>query len=131
MRAGAQRLTWPRRLDLRRIVTYDLPLKLTALLIAVLFWLASVQNASPRDIVVPFDGRVPVEKPAVPNGYVLRGNLGDVAVTLRGPEGVVDRLSVASNGRMIGGLDEERLRRVLLSLLRSRIQPLPFRSKAS
>jgi YbbR domain-containing protein len=38
---------------------------------------------------------VPVEKPAVPNGYVLRGNLGDVAVTLRGPEGVVDRLSVA------------------------------------
>src|SRR5205814_1910823 len=53
-------------------------------------------------------------------------------------EHVVDELvraalpiSVASNGRMIGGLDEERLRRVLTSLLRSRIQPLPFRSKAS
>ena len=40
-------------------------------------------------------------------------------------------ISVASNGRMIGGLDEERLRRVLASLLRSRIQPLSFRSKAS
>jgi diadenylate cyclase len=40
-------------------------------------------------------------------------------------------ISVASNGRMIGGLDEERLRRVLASLLRSRIQPLPFRTKAS
>src|SRR5256712_11762790 len=40
-------------------------------------------------------------------------------------------MSVASNGRMIGALDEERLRRVLSSLLRSRIQPLPFRSKAS
>src|SRR5256884_7528913 len=40
-------------------------------------------------------------------------------------------ISVAANGRMIGGLDEERLRRVLTSLLRSRIQPLPFRSKAS
>src|SRR5256884_2333648 len=40
-------------------------------------------------------------------------------------------ISVASNGRMIGGLDEERLRRGLTSLLRSRIQPLPFRSKAS
>ena len=40
-------------------------------------------------------------------------------------------ISVASNGRMIGGLDEERLRRVLTSLLRSHIQPLPFRSKAS
>jgi diadenylate cyclase len=40
-------------------------------------------------------------------------------------------ISVASNGRMIGGLDEERLRRVLASLLRSRVQPLPFRTKAS
>ena len=41
-------------------------------------------------------------------------------------------MSIASNGRMIGNLDEERMRRVLSSLLRSRIQPLPFRStKAS
>ena len=40
-------------------------------------------------------------------------------------------ISIASGGRMIGALDEERLRRVLTSLLRSRIQPLPFRSKAS
>ncbi|HUQ16327.1 MAG TPA: diadenylate cyclase CdaA [Candidatus Saccharimonadales bacterium] len=41
-------------------------------------------------------------------------------------------VSIASNGRIIGGLDEERLRRVLSSLLRSRIQPLPFnKSKAS
>jgi diadenylate cyclase len=36
-------------------------------------------------------------------------------------------ISIASNGRIIGGLDEERLRRVLGSLLRSRLQPLPFR----
>lgn len=40
-------------------------------------------------------------------------------------------ISIASNGRMIGNLDEERLRRVLSSLLRSRIQPLPFRSKSA
>ncbi len=41
-------------------------------------------------------------------------------------------VSIASGGRMIGNLDEERLRRVLGSLLRSRIQPLPFRTtKAS
>ena len=41
-------------------------------------------------------------------------------------------MSIASGGRMIGSLDEERIRRVLSSLLRSRIQPLPFRStKAS
>ncbi len=36
-------------------------------------------------------------------------------------------ISVAHNGRMIGSLDEERLRRVLGSLLRSRVQPIPFR----
>jgi diadenylate cyclase len=40
-------------------------------------------------------------------------------------------ISVASNGRIIGNLDEERLRRVLSSLLRSRIQPLPFRSRSA
>jgi diadenylate cyclase len=40
-------------------------------------------------------------------------------------------ISIAAGGRIIGALDEERLRRVLSSLLRSRIQPLPFRSKAS
>ena len=95
MRASALRPQLRRRIDLRSIVTHDLPLKAVALLIAVLFWLASVQNAAPREIVLQFDGRVPVEKPAVPNGFVLRGSLGDVAVTLRGPEGVVDHLSVA------------------------------------
>jgi diadenylate cyclase len=40
-------------------------------------------------------------------------------------------ISIAAGGRIIGALDEERLRRVLSSLLRRRIQPLPFRSKAS
>ena len=40
-------------------------------------------------------------------------------------------ISIAASGRIIGGLDEERLRRVLSSLLRSRIQPLPFRRQAS
>jgi len=95
MRAGALRSDWPRRIDFRRLFTHDLPMKLTALLIALLFWVVLQQNAAPREVVVPFDGRVPVERPAVPSGYVLRGNLGDVAVTLRGPEGVADHLSVA------------------------------------
>ncbi len=36
-------------------------------------------------------------------------------------------VSIAHNGRIIGALDEERLRRVLGSLLRSRVEPLPFR----
>ena len=40
-------------------------------------------------------------------------------------------ISVANNGRIIGGLDEERLRRVLSSLFRARLQPAPARSRAS
>lgn len=74
---------------------HDLPLKSAAILIAILFWVANAQTAAPREIVVPFDGRVPVELPEVPNGFVLRGQLGDVGVTLRGPEGVVDHLGLS------------------------------------
>ena len=96
MRAGgATRPPWPRRIDPRRIVTDDLPLKSVAVLLALLFWVANAQTAAPREIVVPFDGRVPVELPEVPSGFVLRGQLGDVGVTLRGPEGVVDHLAVS------------------------------------
>lgn len=96
MRAGsASRPLWSRRIDPRRIVVHDLPLKIAAILIALLFWAANAQTAAPREIVVPFDGRVPVERPDVPNGFVLRGQLGDVAVTLRGPEGVVDHLGIS------------------------------------
>ena len=40
-------------------------------------------------------------------------------------------ISIAAGGRIIGALDEERLRRVLSSLLRSRVQPLPFRRAIS
>lgn len=74
---------------------HDLPLKIAALLIAILFAIANAQTSQPPDIVVPFDGRVPIERPEVPNGYVLRGQLGDVGVTLRGPQGVVDHLALA------------------------------------
>ena len=86
---------WPRRLDLRRIVTHDFPLKAAALVIAVVFAVANAQNAAPREIVVQFDGRVPVERPDIPAGFVLRGQLGDVGVSLRGPEGVADRMALA------------------------------------
>jgi YbbR domain-containing protein len=94
MRAGtAGRL--PRGLNFRGIFVHDLPLKLTAIFIAILFAIGSAQNAAPRELTLQFDGRVPVDRPALPAGFVLRGNLGDVAVTLRGPEGVVDRLALA------------------------------------
>jgi len=58
------------------------------------------------EITVPFDGRVPIERPDVPAGFVLRGQLGDVAVKLSGPEGVVNRvahydLGFADEGRLV------------------------------
>lgn len=96
MRAGnAIRPLWSRRFDPRRIVMHDLPLKLAAVLVAVLFWIANLQTAAPPTIVVAFDGRVPIERPEVPSGFVLRGQLGDVSVRLSGPEGVVDHLGLS------------------------------------
>ncbi len=96
MRAmNAVRPLWPRRFDLRRIVMHDLPLKVAALLIAILFAIANAQTSQPPEIVVQFDGRVPIERPDVPNGFVLRGQLGDVGVTLRGPQGVVDHMALS------------------------------------
>ncbi len=85
-----------RRVDLRRIVTHDFPLKAVAVVIALLFWVAIMQNAAPTVITVEFGGRIPVERPDnVPAGYVLRGALGDVGVTLRGAPGVADRVAVS------------------------------------
>jgi YbbR domain-containing protein len=85
-----------RRVDVRRIMTHDFPLKAVAVVIAIVFWVAITQNAAPRLVTVSFDGRVPVERPDnVPAGYVLRGQLGDVGVTLRGPAGSADRVALA------------------------------------
>jgi YbbR domain-containing protein len=85
-----------RRIDVRRIVTHDFPLKAIAVVIAVLFWVANAQNATPRLVPFVFDGRVPVERPDnVPAGYVLRGQLGDVGVTLRSAPGVADRVALS------------------------------------
>ena len=95
MRADIARPAWPRRLDFRRVVMHDFPLKAAALVIALLFWVGYTQNATPPDVTVAFDGRVAVERPSVPNGFVLRGNLGDVAVKLSGPEDAVSRIGLA------------------------------------
>jgi YbbR domain-containing protein len=101
---------WSRRLNVRRIVTHDFPLKAAAILIAVLFWVANAQNAAPREIVVTFDGRVAVERPEIPSGFVLRGQLGDVGVRLSGPEGVVDHIALADLHATldISGIDASR-----------------------
>ena len=85
-----------RRIDVRRIMTHDFPMKAVAVVIAVLFWVVNMQNAAPSVITPTFDGRVPVERPEnVPTGYVLRGALGDVGVTLRGAPGVADRVALS------------------------------------
>jgi YbbR domain-containing protein len=85
--APARPLLQRRRIDLRRIATADFPLKLTAVLIAVIFWVASILSAPAGELVREFPGRVPVERPdAVPAGYVLQGQLGDVSVRLKGTE---------------------------------------------
>jgi YbbR domain-containing protein len=76
-----------RRIDLRRIAIADFPLKLTAVLIALIFWVVSVLSAPPTEVVRDYPGRVGVERPeSVPAGYVLQGQLGDVGVRLRGTE---------------------------------------------
>jgi YbbR domain-containing protein len=92
---GARPAWLRRRVDLRRIMTHDFPLKAVAVVIAVVFWVALTQNAAPRVVVVTFDGRVPVERPDNPTGYVLRGQLADVVVTLRGAPGVADRVALS------------------------------------
>ena len=86
----AARRTGLRRIDLRSLVVRDFPLKAAALAISVLAFVAVAEST--QQAVVTF--RVPVERPAdVPAGYVLRGTLGDVAVTLRGPQPAIAKLA--------------------------------------
>jgi YbbR domain-containing protein len=85
--APARPLPQRRRVGLRRIATADFPLKLTAILIAMIFWVVSILSAPATEVVKDYGGRVAVERPdAVPAGYVLQGQLGDVSVRLKGTE---------------------------------------------
>jgi YbbR domain-containing protein len=85
--ASARPLLRRRRIDLRRIATADFPLKLIAILIAVIFWVFTFLTAPPTEVVREYGGRVAVERPgAIPVGYVLQGQLGDVGVRLKGTE---------------------------------------------
>ena len=87
--APARTLIPRRGVDLRRAITSDLPLKLTALAFAIVIWIVSLLTAPPADVVQDYPGRVAVERPDVPAGYVLSGSLGDVGVKLRGPQAAV------------------------------------------
>ncbi|MBI2773534.1 MAG: hypothetical protein HYX56_03465 [Chloroflexi bacterium] len=79
-----------RRIDARRLFLGDLPLKAAAIAVAVvLFIWASAVYAPAPEVTLAFDSRIPVERPDVPAGFILRGDLGEVALKLRGPEDVV------------------------------------------
>ncbi|HEX4744237.1 MAG TPA: CdaR family protein, partial [Candidatus Limnocylindria bacterium] len=92
MRApGPLRVLGPRRFDLR-FLAQDLPLKAVALGVAAVLWV-TVAQAAGREVTVEFDGRIPVERPEVPEGHVLRGALGDVAVKLRGTPAALAAIS--------------------------------------
>ena len=87
--AGEAIVTLLRRIDLRRLLLGDLALKSVAIAVAFLLWIAAASTAPGPDVTLAFDGRIPVERPDIPGGSVLRGSLGDVGVRLRGPEGAV------------------------------------------
>lgn len=89
--ARAARLAIWRRIDARRLFLGDLPLKAAAIGVALLLFVASVR-AAPAEVTVQLEGRVPVERPDVPAGYVFRAQLGDVGIRLRGPEGIVSSI---------------------------------------
>ncbi len=74
------RLRGLRRIDLRRAVTTDFPLKAAALAISILAFVAVAESTQEAQATF----RVPVERPAsVPAGYVLRGTLGDRPICIR------------------------------------------------
>jgi len=79
-----------RRIDLRRAVTNDFPLKAAALAISVLAFVAVAENGQQAEATY----RAPVERPAdVPDGYVVRGTLGEVAIKLSGPRAQVAKIA--------------------------------------
>ena len=81
-----------RRVDIRRLVTNDFPLKAAALAIAILAFVV-VAESTPEEAVQTY--RVALERPEVPAGYVLRGVLGEVAIQLRGPQSALAKISPA------------------------------------
>lgn len=87
MRApGPFRTIGGRRFDLRSL-GQDLPLKAVAVLVALVLWVTVVQAAA-REVDQEFTG-IAVERPELPEGYVLRGALGEVTVHVRGTPAAV------------------------------------------
>lgn len=70
---------------------HDVLLKVAALAIAFIAFVAVAE--SNQQATATF--QVPVERPEVPAGYVLRGTLGDVTVKLRGPQSQLTKIAQA------------------------------------
>ncbi len=70
------------------MVVHDFPLKAAALAISILAFVAVAESS--QEAVATF--RVPVERPDVPAGYVMRGTLGDATVRLAGPQAQVAKV---------------------------------------
>ncbi len=106
--AGELALAIVRRINVRRMLFADPALKAAAVLLAIgLFvWATAIYNAPPPEVTQPFEGRVPIERPAVPAGYVLRAQPGDVAVRLRGPG---DAVRAVGQQQLHATLDVSRL----------------------
>src|ERR671937_1283468 len=83
------------RLDLRGLFTRNIPLKLAAVALALLVWLALSQAQAPEEQTQAFDG-ISVARHNTPAGYVLRGSLGDVKVSVHGPANELRQLAVSS-----------------------------------
>jgi YbbR domain-containing protein len=58
-------------------------------------WIVSLLSAGPTEVVRDYGGRVAVERPDVPAGYVLEGALGDVGVRLRGTDGALANVAAS------------------------------------
>ncbi len=82
------------RPDALGLLTHNVPLKLAALGIALVMWLTQSQGT--EELTRPFEGTVAVERANMPEGYVLRGSLGTVNVSVRGTEADLRPLAVSS-----------------------------------
>ena len=84
------------RIDLRGLLTRNVPLKFAAVAVALLVWVALSQAQAPEEQTVPFDGAIAVQRHDMPAGYVLRGSLGEVKVSVHGPVRDLQGLAVSS-----------------------------------
>lgn len=81
-------------IDVRGLFTRNIPLKAAALAIALVVSL--IAAASEPEVSGTFEGRIPVERANLPEGYVLRGSPGEVEVSYRGPQDAARKLALSS-----------------------------------